>query len=75
VDLSIEDNGPGMPEEVLARCTEPFFTTKSSGSGLGLALVRVLITGCGGVLGFQSPRPGKATGTVAVITLPVGSPR
>jgi signal transduction histidine kinase len=42
----VEDNGPGMPPEVRARCFEPYFTTKAvqSGTGLGLAVVRAIAT-------------------------------
>lgn len=70
VDLTIEDDGPGMPPEVLARCTEAFFTTRPGGSGLGLALVHTLIVGSGGTMNFLSPPPGKDRGTLAVLTLP-----
>lgn len=70
VDLTIEDDGPGMPREVLERCTEAFFTTRSGGSGLGLALVQTLITASGGSVAFISPAPGQAAGTMVVVTLP-----
>lgn len=73
VDLTIEDDGPGMPPEVLARCTEAFFTTRSSGSGLGLAMVRTLILGSGGEIRFVSPAPGKDRGTRVVLTLPAAA--
>lgn len=44
--LVVEDNGPGMPPEVRARCFEPYFTTKAmqAGTGLGLAVVRTIAT-------------------------------
>jgi two-component system sensor histidine kinase RegB len=38
LSFAIEDQGPGMPPEVLARATEPFFTTKPRGRGMGLGL-------------------------------------
>lgn len=69
IHLAVEDDGPGMSEEVLRRSTEPFFTTRASGSGLGLSLVRALLEGCGGSIGFVSPPPGKGRGTVAVMKL------
>ncbi len=41
--LSVEDNGPGMADEVAERVFEPFFTTKEKGTGLGLATIHRLI--------------------------------
>jgi nitrogen fixation/metabolism regulation signal transduction histidine kinase len=38
--LTVQDNGPGFPEKVLKRAFEPYVTTKSKGTGLGLAVVR-----------------------------------
>lgn len=70
VDLTIDDNGPGMSPELLAKCTEAFFTTRHTGSGLGLALVQTLIHGSGGEVNFCSPPPGKDRGTRVVLTLP-----
>lgn len=72
VELVVEDDGPGMSPEVLRRCAEPFFTTRRNGSGLGLALVVALITGCGGRVEFQSPVPGTTHGTRVVLVLPPG---
>ncbi|MDX1695207.1 MAG: ATP-binding protein [Ketobacteraceae bacterium] len=42
VNLSVIDNGPGLPEELLEKVKEPFFTTKSTGTGLGLAVVQAV---------------------------------
>ncbi len=69
VRVVVEDNGVGMPPDVLHRVFEPFFTTKpfGSGTGLGLAVSRALITGLGGDLRLES-RPGE--GTRAVVELP-----
>ncbi len=41
--LRIMDNGPGLPDEQKARIMEPFYTTKSNGTGLGLAVVQAVI--------------------------------
>ena len=41
--MSVQDDGPGMDEDVQAHIFEPFFTTKEKGTGLGLYLVKQLI--------------------------------
>ncbi|MCL1861277.1 MAG: ATP-binding protein [Proteobacteria bacterium] len=46
--LSCQDNGPGFPPEVLARAFEPYFTTKAKGTGLGLAMIKKIVTEHGG---------------------------
>ena len=62
VALTVEDDGPGMPPEVLARATEPFFTTKGpgKGTGLGLAMVHGFAHQSGGRLEIDSA-PGRGT--------------
>jgi PAS domain S-box-containing protein len=61
VILTVEDDGPGMPPEVLARSTEPFFTTKrGKGTGLGLAAVHGFARQSGGRLEISSA-PGSGT--------------
>lgn len=60
VVISIQDNGPGMSEEVRARLFDPFFTTKSvrKGTGLGLSISHQIIKKHGGVLKCLS-QPGQ----------------
>ncbi len=60
--LSVSDTGTGMSPEVLARVTEPFFTTKGhgQGTGLGLAMARGFAEQSGGGLGIDST-PGQGT--------------
>ena len=41
--ISVSDNGPGVPDNVVDRVFRPFFTTKAQGTGLGLALVQKII--------------------------------
>ncbi|WP_375542320.1 PAS domain S-box protein [Paraburkholderia sp. CNPSo 3274] len=67
--VEVTDTGCGMPAEVIARATEPFFTTKESGKGTGLGLSQVygFITQSGGVLDIASC-PG--TGTTVSLYLP-----
>jgi signal transduction histidine kinase len=60
IALSIDDTGCGMTPEQQRRAFEPFYTTKPSGSGLGLAVVRSMIDLYGGRIELQS-RPGEGT--------------
>ncbi|MEZ6090209.1 MAG: HAMP domain-containing sensor histidine kinase [Pirellulaceae bacterium] len=67
--VTVTDRGVGMPEEVVQRAVEPFFTTKQPGSGMGLGLFlsRNVITRLGGTLDFESQ---LGVGTKATIRLP-----
>ena len=66
-ELVIEDTGPGFDEETRARLFEPFFSTKTQGSGLGLALVRKVAEDLGGSASLE--RVGALTR--AVFRLPL----
>ncbi|MGA4321657.1 sensor histidine kinase [Ectopseudomonas hydrolytica] len=68
VRLCVSDNGPGMSRETLARLGEPFFTTKTTGTGLGLAVVKAVARAHQGQLLLQS-RAGR--GTCAIVSLPL----
>ncbi|EED31752.1 nitrogen regulation protein NtrB [gamma proteobacterium NOR5-3] len=46
--IDIEDNGPGIPQDLLDEVFIPFFTTKRDGSGIGLSLSRQIMTAHGG---------------------------
>ena len=67
LEICIRDNGPGVPEEINGQVFDPFVTTKTNGSGLGLALVAKIIGGHGGIIECES-EPKK---TVFRILLPV----
>ena len=54
VIVSITDNGEGIPEEVGRRIFQPYFTTKSSGTGLGLAMTKKIIELWSGAIWFES---------------------
>jgi signal transduction histidine kinase/ActR/RegA family two-component response regulator len=70
VELSVADDGIGMDAETLARCSEPFFTSKvaGSGTGLGLSTCRSLVEGSGGSLHVASE---VGVGTTVTVRLPV----
>jgi signal transduction histidine kinase len=60
VTVSIDDTGPGMSDETLARVYDLFFTTKPEGTGLGMAIARSVIDSHGGEIEVQSA-PGAGT--------------
>ncbi len=68
--VSVQDNGEGIPEDIRAHLFDPFVTTKSTGTGLGLALVAKIVDDHGGVIEFASER-GR---TVFTVLLPVFRP-
>ena len=68
VKVAVTDHGNGITKEVEERIFQPFFTTKRSGMGLGLAISRSIIESHGGVLGFTKNPSG---GTTFYFTLPV----
>src|SRR5210317_355945 len=67
VMISVQDNGGGIPKEMQHKVFEPNFTTKSSGMGLGLALVKNLVNSFGGAIGFDT----SEKGTTFIIVLPL----
>ena len=68
--LCISDSGSGIDTKVLARLGEPFFTTKTTGTGLGLTVVKAVARAHQGELQLRS-RPGR--GTCAQVILPLFS--
>lgn len=66
VRVSVEDTGPGIPEDVRQRLFEPFFTTKAHGMGMGLLICRTIVEGHGSELEIV---PGPDGGTVASFRL------
>jgi signal transduction histidine kinase len=61
VELIIADSGPGIPDEIRAQIFDPYFTTKSKGTGLGLALVRQTVHAHGGKVEVRPSHTGGAT--------------
>ncbi len=68
LEVVIADNGPGIPEEIQQRVFDPFFTTRQDGHGIGLALVRKMITDYQGAIRLES-FPGQ--GTIFRLTFPL----
>jgi signal transduction histidine kinase len=66
--FSIKDNGPGIPAAIQGRIFEPFVTHgKKSGTGLGMAIVRNIVTAHGGTITFQTA---PDSGTLFLIRIP-----
>jgi two-component system sensor kinase FixL len=68
IRIAVTDHGHGISEEAEQKIFQPFFTTKSSGLGLGLAICQSIVTSHGGVLSFTKNQAG---GTTFHFTLPV----
>jgi PAS domain S-box-containing protein len=66
--VTFSDNGPGMSAETRARVFEPFYTTKTKGTGLGMAISRRLVEAHGGLIEVGDS---SGPGAKIVITLPV----
>jgi C4-dicarboxylate-specific signal transduction histidine kinase len=68
VHIDVDDEGPGIPEELSARVFEPFFTTKAygHGTGLGLSVSRQIVEGFGGSLTYQARESGGSRFTVTL---------
>jgi signal transduction histidine kinase len=66
--LTVSDTGTGIPQEIVDRIFDAYFTTKSSGSGLGLTIVKQIVDRRGGELRVESS-PGR--GTAIRMSLPL----
>jgi len=71
VGMTITDSGPGIPQDVRDRVADAFFTTKTRGLGLGLALSRQILERFGGTLEIAPPPP--AGGASVRLTLPIAA--
>ncbi|HAM53432.1 MAG TPA: hypothetical protein DCP92_23080 [Nitrospiraceae bacterium] len=69
VEVHIVDQGSGIPEELLSRVFEPFFSTRRGGSGLGLSIIRNIIESHGGSLVIRNNAP--LPGCTAGVSLPL----
>ena len=71
VQISVVDNGPGLPEEVRARLFQPFVSTKKTGMGLGLSICHSIVVAHGGRLWAEA---NPESGTIFCLTLPMAPP-
>jgi signal transduction histidine kinase len=69
--IRMSDNGPGIPDAMLSKIMEPFFTTKEEGTGLGLSIAARIVQEHGGRLDVESKEGG---GSTFIITLPAEEP-
>lgn len=68
VRITVEDRGPGIPSDALARIFDPFFTTRPQGMGMGLAICRSIVESHDGRIWAE---PAAPQGTAFHLTLPV----
>ncbi|MCT4535185.1 ATP-binding protein [Halodesulfovibrio sp.] len=68
VRIDVEDNGPGLTQEERSRLFEPYFSHKKGGTGLGLTIVKSIISDHRGYVRANSPEHG---GTIVTVELPV----
>jgi len=65
IEVSVSDNGPGIPDEIREKIFEPNFTTKSNGTGIGLAISKNIVEGGGGSIRLET----GPKGTTFVVNL------
>lgn len=72
LELRVSDTGRGMTPEVLAKCRDLFFTTKSNGSGVGLALCSQTVARAGGTMTIETE---QGRGTSVTLLIPTKPPK
>jgi signal transduction histidine kinase len=72
VSVAFNDTGGGIPQSKMSKLFQPYFTTKSSGSGLGLLIVRRIVREHGGEIEIES---NEGKGVRVTIHLPFGDKR
>jgi signal transduction histidine kinase len=78
-EISVQDTGPGIPDEIRSRIFDPFFTTRPQGTGLGLSIVYRIMEAHGGRVEVESvtreehqANPVRQVGTKVLLFLPLG---
>lgn len=72
LEITVKDDGPGMPEDIRKRLFEPFVTSKTQGRGLGLSIVHGIIRELNGTITCESSIDVGTTFTINLPTIPVG---
>lgn len=67
VVIAVSDTGVGIPNKIKPKVFTPFFTTKSKGQGLGLAVVKRVTEALNGTVAFESK---EGNGTTFIVRLP-----
>lgn len=67
IEIEVRDTGPGIPTEIQDEIFKPYFTTKTTGTGLGLVISKQIVERHGGTLSFTSH---SGSGTSLFIHLP-----
>lgn len=67
LEIAVIDNGPGVPEQIREKLFKPFFTTRSNGTGLGLAVVQAVARAHGGSVRVESE---EGSGSEFIVQLP-----
>jgi len=67
--LTVEDNGPGISESIREHIFDPFYSNRSGGTGIGLAVVHSAIKACGGEIAIRTAKSG---GALIELLLPLG---
>jgi signal transduction histidine kinase len=70
IRLTVSDTGPGVPEEIVDHIFDPFFTRRTGGTGLGLALVQRAVEAHGGAIFVDHGPAGSGIGAVFTLFLP-----
>jgi two-component system cell cycle sensor histidine kinase/response regulator CckA len=72
VRVTVADSGTGIPQEILAKIFDPYFTTKETGTGLGLAVAYSVVRNHGGHIGVESREGVGSTFTIHFPAVPAG---
>ncbi|MCP4701644.1 MAG: HAMP domain-containing protein [Gammaproteobacteria bacterium] len=70
VELTVKDQGPGVPENLLDRVFEPYVTSKTKGTGLGLAIVKKIVEEHGGMVWLENNAGARIVIHLPVVRLP-----